>query len=407
MLDFLTIKTDAGLALDAAAATGATITLASMALGDGGGSAYTPTKDQTALKGERKRVPLNALAPLTQNAQQWKAEAIFPPDDGGFTANEAGLFTSDGTLYAIASLPPVYRPTSSEGAAGNLIVSLTFAVSDAETINLSVDSSVSLVTQELLAEELSRFYPLAGGALHGPLTVDAFSTDPDNRKLSQPIGAVIDQQAFFMQLTTDNAQNATIGTLVLKDHQGNVTPVLQANDQGGLYDSQGRALIAKPTADGLYLSTAGGVVHGGVEITGLIRGASPLAVSENSTLVGNTSWVHDSVALGLKLAKSFGATDGWTTLPGGLILQWGTRQASGNGWNTFTFPLSFPQQCFAVLVNEKNAQASWGGRYPTISVHGVSGMTQSYYNLASLKWSTVDPWWVGSNSTHNFLAIGR
>ena len=56
------------------------------------------------------------------------------------------------------------------------------------------------------------------------------------------------------------------------------------------------------------------------------------------------------------------ATNGYTKLPSGIILQWGyalragsVGVASGNGWywygQTITFPIAFPNGCFNITAN--------------------------------------------------------
>ncbi|WP_168194420.1 phage tail protein [Formicincola oecophyllae] len=165
MTNFITIKTKAGLALEAAAdAKGGKITLTQLAVGDGAGADYTPTEDQTALKHETARVPLNALAVSADDPTEWKAEGIFGAGSGGYTIREAGLFTDDGTLFAIANLPEVYKPATSDGAVGQLALTLTFKTANASVINLVVDPNTAVATRTYVDEHVQAEARRAEGA---------------------------------------------------------------------------------------------------------------------------------------------------------------------------------------------------------------------------------------------------
>ncbi|WKE49037.1 phage tail protein [Gluconobacter oxydans] len=145
---YTTIKTNAGLALETAAqAGGDKITLTQMAVGDGGGNAVTPGSAQTALVREQVRVSLNAIAVDPDISNQFTAEAIIPASAGGFTMREAGLYTADGVLFAVANLPQVYKPSSSEGSFGQVVITMTFQAANSDEVNLSVDENVSVATR--------------------------------------------------------------------------------------------------------------------------------------------------------------------------------------------------------------------------------------------------------------------
>ncbi|NVN02946.1 MULTISPECIES: phage tail protein [Asaia] len=161
---YTTIKTNAGLALEAAAQSGGDkITLTQMAIGDGGGNPVVPDAAQTALVREQVRVTLNAIAPNPDNAAQFTAEAIIPASAGGFTMREAGLYTADGTLFAVANLPQVYKPTSTEGAFGQVVVTMTFVAANAREVNLTVDENVSVATRLWVQNYVIPAHVFAGG----------------------------------------------------------------------------------------------------------------------------------------------------------------------------------------------------------------------------------------------------
>lgn len=70
---------------------------------------------------------------------------------------------------------------------------------------------------------------------------------------------------------------------------------------------------------------------------------------------------------------------GYAKLPGGLIIQWGTRMTTTAEADTVTFPTSFPSACIAVVVNEA-ASAGWvyqQSSVSTVTVYGATSLTAS------------------------------
>ncbi|WP_342627575.1 phage tail protein [Nguyenibacter vanlangensis] len=164
MANYTTIKTNYGLSLETAAqAAGTQISLTQMAIGDGGGNPVTPNPSQTGLVREVFRVALNAIAQSTEDATQFTAEAIIPAESGGYTMREAGLFTSDGSLFAVANLPSVYKPSSSEGAFGQVVVTMTFKAANADDVSLYVDENVSVATRLWVENYVTPAHVFPGG----------------------------------------------------------------------------------------------------------------------------------------------------------------------------------------------------------------------------------------------------
>ncbi|MDF7673526.1 phage tail protein [Acetobacteraceae bacterium ESL0709] len=169
MSQYKTIKTLAGLALEAAAETGGpAIKLVSMSIGDGGGQAYSPSSTQTALRHEVDRVNLNSLSQNQDDATQWVAEGVFPADRGGYTIRELGLWTEEGVLFAIANFPDTYKPAPSEGTAGQMLLGLTFRAQNSDNITLVVDSSLLMASRDWVNENfLSGVTGQAPGDIRG------------------------------------------------------------------------------------------------------------------------------------------------------------------------------------------------------------------------------------------------
>lgn len=59
------------------------------------------------------------------------------------------------------------------------------------------------------------------------------------------------------------------------------------------------------------------------------------------------------------MGESLKAADGYTTLPSGIIIQWGDTGSLNSATTTAVdFPMDFPNGCFAVVVGIKGNSAS-------------------------------------------------
>jgi len=184
---FASLMTEKGKALIAdAIAGGKTISLKYFAVGDGNGSEVTPSSNQTTLVNEVARVEINSIKETDPTGQIVAVEGIIPADKGGFWLREAGIFTSDGVLVAVSQVPVTYKPSASEGASSSQIVRMLLAVSNVSAVNLTIDDSIVIATEEfvnnsLKAHEKSRNHP------DGTLTDKGFvqlssATDSDDEK---------------------------------------------------------------------------------------------------------------------------------------------------------------------------------------------------------------------------------
>ncbi|MBB4267358.1 phage tail protein [Roseospira visakhapatnamensis] len=148
MPDYYTILTVAGQAKIAnALALGTTIALDRMAVGDGGGVAITPTETMTALAGETYRGAIERLTADPDNPSWVIAELVIPPDVGGWSVRELGLFDAAGDLIAVANLPETYKPVLAEGSARDMILRMVLEVSDTAAVTLTLDPTVTLASR--------------------------------------------------------------------------------------------------------------------------------------------------------------------------------------------------------------------------------------------------------------------
>jgi len=146
---FYTILTAIGKAKIAnSAALGEKVELTHLALGDGGGSYYNPTEDQTALRNEVWRGNISSVEVDADNPNWIKIQTIVLSQHGGFTIREAGVFDADGDLIAIGKYPETYKPVLADGSIKDLVVRMILEVSNTSSMQLKVDLAVILATKK-------------------------------------------------------------------------------------------------------------------------------------------------------------------------------------------------------------------------------------------------------------------
>ncbi|MGJ7457308.1 phage tail protein [Halomonas sp. RA08-2] len=154
MAQFYTLLTQVGQAkLANAVALGNTIELTHLAVGDGGGSVPTPDSDRTSLINEVRRAPINRVEVDADNPNWVVVEQVMPPDVGGWTIREIGVFDSAGDLIAYGNYPETYKPTLDEGSGRTQTVRMVLQVSDTAAVTLKVDPSVVLATRQYVDQQ--------------------------------------------------------------------------------------------------------------------------------------------------------------------------------------------------------------------------------------------------------------
>ena len=150
----------------------------------------------------------------------------------------------------------------------------------------------------------------------------------------------------------------------------------------------GSVLHYKNTGTGTHTLSRVGTDQ--ISCDGTTRTTIDVGQGDDLTLVRvNNIWIGSGSAA-LKYTSGFAsslANSGYQKLPSGLIVQWGTAQASVAG-TPVTFPISFPSQQFAVLTGG----ASGAGFIYSLG-QGLSGFT---FHVSA-----------GSTANHFWMAIGR
>ncbi|KTQ60369.1 hypothetical protein NS29R_01250 [Enterobacter hormaechei subsp. xiangfangensis] len=154
---YKTVITKAG-AIKLAAATvpnGKKVSFTAMAVGDGGGTLPVPDPNQTKLVKEVWRHALNKISQDRKNKNYVVAELLIPPETGGFWMRELGLYDDTGTLIAVGNMAESYKPALAEGSGRAQTVRMVIMVSDIESVELTIDTSTVMATQDYVDDKLA------------------------------------------------------------------------------------------------------------------------------------------------------------------------------------------------------------------------------------------------------------
>ncbi|EBV1731135.1 phage tail protein [Salmonella enterica subsp. enterica serovar Typhimurium] len=153
---FKTIITDYGKQrLIAAMSPGGTkLTLTHMAVGDGGGNPTNPDTTSTALVNEVWRAAVNSVTVDKKHPNIIIVELLIPAEVGGFWVREAGIYDEFNKLVAICSLPASEKPLLEQGSGRAQTVRMTLIVSDTSIVNITIDSTTIMATNEYVDNSL-------------------------------------------------------------------------------------------------------------------------------------------------------------------------------------------------------------------------------------------------------------
>ncbi|MEG7506509.1 phage tail protein [Enterobacter hormaechei] len=154
---YKTVITKAGAEKLAAATVpnGKKVNFTAMAVGDGGGTLPVPDPNQTKLVKEVWRHALNKISQDKKNINYVVAELLIPPETGGFWMRELGLYDDTGTLIAVGNMAESYKPALAEGSGRAQTVRMVIMVSDIESVELTIDTSTVMATQDYVDDKLA------------------------------------------------------------------------------------------------------------------------------------------------------------------------------------------------------------------------------------------------------------
>lgn len=154
---YKTVITKAGAEKLAAATVpnGKKVNFTAMAVGDGGGTLPVPDPNQTKLVKEVWRHALNKISQDNKHKNYVVAELLIPPETGGFWMRELGLYDDTGTLIAVGNMAESYKPALAEGSGRAQTVRMVIMVSDIESVELTIDTSTVMATQDYVDDRLA------------------------------------------------------------------------------------------------------------------------------------------------------------------------------------------------------------------------------------------------------------
>ncbi|ECC9413838.1 phage tail protein [Salmonella enterica subsp. enterica serovar 4,5,12:b:-] len=192
-LKFKTVITDYGKQrLVAAMSPGGTkLTLTQMAVGDGSGNPTNPDTTSTALVNEVWRAAVNSVTVDKSHQNTIIVELLIPAEVGGFWVREAGIYDEFNKLVAICSLPASEKPLLEQGSGRAQTVRMTLVISDLSTINITIDSTTIMATNEyvdnsLEEHEKSRNHPDATLTDKGFVQLSSATGSTDETKAATP-----------------------------------------------------------------------------------------------------------------------------------------------------------------------------------------------------------------------------
>lgn len=148
---FGTIITNEGAALIAECILcGDVLPITTAAAGDGGGTYYEPSADQTALKNECWRGEIAGFTLSEYAPNMLDVKIIIDDEAGGFTIREMGLFTDDGVMVAVCNTPDTEKIAITGGMPGRLTMVMHIIVADSSAVEIVVNPELDTVTADQL-----------------------------------------------------------------------------------------------------------------------------------------------------------------------------------------------------------------------------------------------------------------
>jgi phage-related tail fiber protein len=308
---YKTVITKAGAEKLAAASVpnGKKVNFVAMAVGDGGGTLPEPNASQTKLVNEVWRHALNKISQDKKHKNYVVAELVIPPETGGFWLREMGLYDDTGTLIAVGNMAESYKPELAEGSGRAQTLRMVIMVSDIETVELSIDTTLVMATQDYVDDKLaeheqSRRHPDATLKEKG-FTQLSSATDSTSETLAATPKAVKAVYDFASaKYTAQDATTAQKGIVQLSSATDSVSESLAAtpkavktvnDDLAGVKRSLGTAAKADVVTS-MIDTTAGRVPVAGWMGLGGVAPRTP-AVASNSydnipTDLPSGFWTH-------------------------------------------------------------------------------------------------------------------
>ena len=149
------ITTQGAASITACVLAGTKLKITQAAAGDGGGSYYVPTVEQTGLVNELWRGPIVSAVQNPAVPNMLDVKIVIDDSVGNFVCREMGLFSEAGDLIAICNTPDTEKVAISTGVDGRLTMLMHIVVADASVLEFTIVPSLDTVSPEDLAQAIS------------------------------------------------------------------------------------------------------------------------------------------------------------------------------------------------------------------------------------------------------------
>lgn len=134
---------------------GTKLKITQAAAGDGGGSYYVPSTEQTELVRELWRGPIVSAEQNPTVPNMLDVKIIIDDSVGNFICREMGLFDEENNLIAICNTPDTEKVAISTGVDGRLTMLMHIVVVDSSVLEFTISPSLDTVSPEDLAEAIA------------------------------------------------------------------------------------------------------------------------------------------------------------------------------------------------------------------------------------------------------------
>lgn len=201
---------------------GTKLKITQAAAGDGGGSYYVPSTEQTELVRELWRGPIVSAEQNPTVPNMMDVKIIIDDSVGNFIVREMGLFDEDGTLIAICNTPDTEKVVISTGVDGRLTMLMHIVVVDSSVLEFTVTASLDTVSPEDLEAAIAEHNtdPASHADIRQDIadTVSEHNTDTNSHPDIRVTMAGIDSRLSTLELkygtnVTGNSFEVTFETL--------------------------------------------------------------------------------------------------------------------------------------------------------------------------------------------------
>lgn len=422
MAEYYNVTTNLGDAEIAnAIATNTKLNITHIAFGDGNGSVPTPNKARTSLVREVHRQAVTKYERHATNSNWIVIETIIPSDIGGFTIREMGII-ANGKLISHGSHAPFEKLADPSGVS-EYRLKFTQNITDGNVVSLILDESLIYATQAWVNEN---YVPRAD-------IVNNLTTADATKPLSAAQGRELEQKKVdktSIRKTFGNTYAPLAGAgydfnnIMPGDYVFNDASITTLNappfEYASVYcegvvggDTQ-RFVIARDYFSGKLAvrSRQNGIWSGWSTLafnSDNVASATKLQTPRNIAISGDVSGsAYFDGSGNIQINTSVNGFDNWkgqngyTKLPNGLILQWGTQDYASNPGEvsaSITFPIAFPNSCLNISLTRKISAPSYDGDGTALLISTTQ--TMAHISLQYMNQNTT-----GSLRGYTWLAIG-